>query len=189
MGGSDGFCVWNKEPEPQGRTTTGYYLRKRVDETHDVINENGSVSPVTIIRYGEVLLNKAEACYNLNDVAGANAAVKAIRDRVGLPYSSKSGDALWQAIRQERKVELAYEGLWYWDLRRWKVAHKQYPEGLDGYQVHGLRIEKQPNGDFVYNYVSVDDKDRDFPERMYRFPLPTSELSSNAAVSQYPEWK
>lgn len=189
VGGSDGFCVWNKEPEPQGRTTTGYYLRKRVDETHDVINENGSVSPVTIIRYGEVLLNKAEACYNLNDVAGANAAVKAIRDRVGLPYSSKSGDALWQAIRQERKVELAYEGLWYWDLRRWKVAHKQYPEGLDGYQVHGLRIEKQPNGDFVYNYVSVDDKDRDFPERMYRFPLPTSELSSNAAVSQYPEWK
>lgn len=189
VGGSDGFCVWNKEPEPQGRTTTGYYLRKRVDETHDVINENGSVSPVTIIRYGEVLLNKAEACYNLNDAAGANAAVKAIRDRVGLPYSSKSGDALWQAIRQERKVELAYEGLWYWDLRRWKVAHKQYPEGLDGYQVHGLRIEKQPNGDFVYNYVSVDDKDRDFPERMYRFPLPTSELSSNAAVSQYPEWK
>ncbi len=189
VGGSDGFCVWNKEPEPQGRTTTGYYLRKRVDETHDVINENGSVSPVTIIRYGEVLLNKAEACYNLNDAAGANDAVKAIRDRVGLPYSSKSGDALWQAIRQERKVELAYEGLWYWDLRRWKVAHKQYPEGLDGYQVHGLRIEKQPNGDFVYNYVSVDDKDRDFPERMYRFPLPTSELSSNAAVSQYPEWK
>lgn len=189
VGGSDGFCVWNKEPEPQGRTTTGYYLRKRVDETHDVINENGSVSPVTIIRYGEVLLNKAEACYHLNDAAGANAAVKAIRDRVGLPYSSKSADALWQAIRQERKVELAYEGLWYWDLRRWKVAHKQYPEGLDGYQVHGLRIEKQPNGDFIYNYVSVDDKDRDFPERMYRFPLPTSELSSNAAVSQYPEWK
>lgn len=189
VGGDDGFCVWNKEPEPQGRTTTGYYLRKRVDETHDVINENGSVSPVTIIRYGEVLLNKAEACYHLNDAAGANAAVKAIRDRVGLPYTTKSGDALWQAIRQERKVELAYEGLWYWDLRRWKVAHKQYPEGLDGYQVHGLRIEQQPNGDFVYNYVSVDDKDRDFPERMYRFPLPTSELSSNAAVSQYPEWK
>lgn len=189
VGGSDGFCVWNKEPEPQGRTTTGYYLRKRVDETHDVINENGSVQPITIIRLGEVLLNKAEACYRLNDAAGANAAVKAIRARVGLPYQDKAGDNLWNAIRQERKVELAYEGQWYWDLRRWKVAHEQYPTGLNGYQLHGLRIEQQPNGDFVYNYVSVDDKDRNFPERMYRFPLPSSELSSNAAVSQYPEWK
>ena len=189
VGGSDGFCVWNKEPEPQGRTTTGYYLRKRVDESHDVINENGSVQPVTIIRLGEVLLNKAEACYGLNDAACANAAVKAIRDRVGLPYQDKAGENLWKAIRQERKVELAYEGQWYWDLRRWKVAHEQYPTGLNGYQVHGLRIEQQPNGDFVYNYVSVDDKDRNFPERMYRFPLPSGELSSNAAVSQYPEWK
>lgn len=189
VGGADGFFVWNKEPEPQGRTTTGYYLRKRVDEKHDVINENGSVQPVTIIRYGEVLLNKAEACYHLNDAVGANAAIKAIRSRVGLPYVDKAGDNLWNAIRQERKIELAYEGQWYWDLRRWKMAQQQYPIGLSGYQLHGLRIEKQPNGGFVYNYVSVDDRERNFPERMYRFPLPSSELSSNAAVTQYPEWK
>ena len=189
VGGADGFCVWNKEPEPQGRTTTGYYLRKRVDEKHDVINENGSVQPVTIIRYGEVLLNKAEACYHLNDAVGANAAIKAIRSRVGLPYVDKAGDNLWNAIRQERKIELAYEGQWYWDLRRWKMAQQQYPIGLSGYQLHGLRIEKQPNGGFVYNYVSVDDRERNFPEWMYRFPLPSSELSSNAAVTQYPEWK
>ena len=189
VGGADGFCVWNKEPEPQGRTTTGYYLRKRVDEKHDVINENGSVQPVTIIRYGEVLLNKAEACYHLNDAVGANAAIKAIRSRVGLPYVDKAGDNLWNAIRQERKIELAYEGQWYWDLRRWKMAQQQYPIGLSGYQLHGLRIEKQPHGGFVYNYVSVDDRERNFPERMYRFPLPSSELSSNAAVTQYPEWK
>ena len=189
VGGADGFCVVNKEPEPQGRTTTGYYLRKRVDEKHDVINENGSVQPVTIIRYGEVLLNKAEACYHLNDAVGANAAIKAIRSRVGLPYVDKAGDNLWNAIRQERKIELAYEGQWYWDLRRWKMAQQQYPIGLSGYQLHGLRIEKQPNGGFVYNYVSVDDRERNFPERMYRFPLPSSELSSNAAVTQYPEWK
>lgn len=189
VGGSDGFCIWNKEQEPKGRTTTGYYLRKLVDETHDVIALTDSKQPYTIIRYGEVLLNKAEACYRLNDAAGANAAIKAIRGRVGLSYSDKSGSNLWTAIRQERKVELAYEGLWYWDLRRWKDAAKQYPEGLNGYQVHGLKIEKQANGDFTYTYVSVDDKDRTYPEKMYRFPLPTSELSSNALVTQYPEWK
>ena len=75
-----------------------------------------------LIRYAEVLLNKAEACYRLGNTADANAAVKDIRSRVGLPYSDKNGDALWNAIRQERRVELAYEGLWYWDLRRWGDA-------------------------------------------------------------------
>ena len=144
--------------------------------------------PITILRYAEVLLNKAEACYHTNDAAGANAAVKAIRARVGLPYTDKAGDNLWAAIRQERKVELAFEGFWYWDLRRWEVAANQYPEGLTGYQQHGLKIERYADG-FKYTYVSVDDQDRNFPAKLYRFPMPTSELNNNAAVDQYPEWK
>ena len=88
-----------------------------------------------------------------------------------------------------RKVELAFEGLWYWDLRRWGVAHKQYPEGLSGYQQHGLKIENNGDGTFTYTYVSVDDQDRNFPAKMYRFPMPTGELNNNALVEQYPEWK
>ena len=189
VGGADGWCQWNLEREPKGRTTTGYYLRKMVDESHDVIAYSGGVQPLIVLRYAEVLLNKAEACHKTNDSAGANAAVRAIRDRVGLPYEDVTGDDLWKAIRQERKVELAYEGLWYWDLRRWKVAHKPYPEGLTGYQQHGLKIEKNNDGTFTYTYVSVDDQDRNFPEKMYRFPMPTGELNNNGAVDQYPEWK
>ena len=189
IGGADGWCQWNLEREPKGRTTTGYYLRKMVDESHDVIAYSGGVQPLIVLRYAEVLLNKAEACHKTNDPAGANAAVRAIRDRVGLPYEDVTGDDLWKAIRQERKVELAYEGLWYWDLRRWKVAHKPYPEGLTGYQQHGLKIEKNNDGTFTYTYVSVDDQDRNFPEKMYRFPMPTGELNNNGAVDQYPEWK
>ena len=189
VGGADGWCQWNLEREPKGRTTTGYYLRKMVDESHDVIAYSGGVQPLIVLRYAEVLLNKAEACHKTNDPAGANAAVRAIRDRVGLPYEDVTGDDLWRAIRQERKVELAYEGLWYWDLRRWKVAHKPYPEGLTGYQQHGLKIEKNNDGTFTYTYVSVDDQDRNFPEKMYRFPMPTGELNNNGAVDQYPEWK
>lgn len=188
VGGGDGWCQWNIEREPKGRSTTGYYLRKMVDEGHNVITQSGSVQPLTIVRYGEVLLNKAEACYNLGETAAANEAVKAIRSRVGLPYTDKAGSELWNAIRQERKVELSYEGLWYWDLRRWGVAHKQYPEGLSGYQVHGLKIEKTGDDTFNYTYVSVDDKDRNFLEKMYRFPLPTSELTSNSLVNQFEEW-
>ncbi|MBR5385876.1 MAG: RagB/SusD family nutrient uptake outer membrane protein [Bacteroidales bacterium] len=190
VGGTDGWAQWRKETQPQGRTTTGYYLRKGVDESHDLSARTQSVQPFVILRYGEVLLNKAEACYRSNDAAGANAAVKAIRARVGLPYSDLSGDELWAAIRQERKVELAFEGLWYWDLRRWGDASKNYPTGLNAYQVHGLMIVPAAvSGQYEYTYVSVDDKDRNYPARMDRFPMPSSELNNNAKVEQYAEWK
>ncbi len=189
VGGTDGWCQWNKDPKPEGRTTTGYYLRKFVDENHDLSERSQSTQHFVLLRYGEVLLNKAEACYRNNDPAGANAAVKEIRARAGLPYTDKTGDALWAAIRQERRVELAFEDLWYWDLRRWGDADKDYPTGLNNYQVHGLKIEPTAvDGQFQYTYVSVDDKDRNFPSKMYRFPIPDSELNSNRLVNQYPEW-
>ena len=192
VGGLDGWAEWRKETQPLGRTTTGYYLRKGVDENHDFAGRDASkgTQPAVILRYGEVLLNKAEACYRTNDPAGANAAVKEIRSRVGLPYTDLSGDDLWAAIRQERRVELAFEGLWYWDLRRWEDSAKPYPTGLNGYQVHGLRLAPGAvAGQFEYSFVSVDDKDRNFPQKMYRFPMPSSELNSNALVEQYAEWK
>lgn len=187
VGGTDGWTTWKTDKEPKGKTVTGYYMRKLVDESYDVTT-SGSSQPFTFLRYGEVLLNRAEACYRTNDTEGANAAVREIRARVGLPYTDRSGDNLWKAIVQERKVELAFEGLRYWDLRRWNAAAKAYPEGLTGYQQHGLKIEKD-GSNFRYTYVSVDEKDRLFPERLYRFPMPESELSSNNLVEQYDEWK
>jgi hypothetical protein len=198
--GADGWMEWNTEREPKGRTCTGYYLRKMVDEGHDVIAYSGGTQPLIALRYAEVLLNKAEACYFLGDThyPAANEIVKTIRARVDLPFDGGlAGQDLWKAIRQERKVELAFEGHWYWDLRRWGVAHQKYPEGLSGYKLHGLKIEKNNNGTdddpsddiYTYTYVSVDDQNRNFLPKMYRFPLPESELSSNKAVEQYPEWK
>lgn len=190
VGGADGYCEWNVDPEPNGRSTTGYFLRKIVDENHDVIKYSSGTQPLSIIRYAEVLLNQAEAFFKTGDEVNAEKLVNRIRARVGLPAVSVEGSALWAALRQERKVELSYEGLWYWDLRRWGVAHKAYPEGLTGYQVHGLKITKDADtGEFTYKYVSVDDKDRNFPQKLYRFPLPSSELRSNSLVDQFPEWK
>lgn len=191
VGGNDGWAQWMIDREPAGRTTTGYYLRKMVDETHNVITESGSVQTLTVIRYGEVLLNYAEACYRLGEYGLANTAIRTIRERVDLPYTEKGSQELWDAIRQERKVELAYEGLWYWDLRRWKVAHENYPVGLANYQQHGLKITKIDDTTFQYEYVSVDDngKMRQFPEKMEGpFPIPTSELTSNSLVNQFPSW-
>lgn len=191
VGGADGFCEWNVEPDPKGRSTTGYYLRKIVDENHDVIKYSSGTQPMTVIRYAEVLLNKAEALHLLTGKdSEANDIVNEIRDRVGLPALTAEGDALMAAIRQERKVEFAFEGLWYWDLRRWGIAHEKYPTGLTGYQVHGLKITKGTDGGFTYSYVSVDDRDRNFLQKLYRFPLPAGELNNNGAIDgQFPEWR
>lgn len=189
LGGADGFCEWNVEPEPDGRTTTGYYLRKMVDETHNVIQYTSGVQPFTVIRYAEVLLNRAEALYKTGKEGEANDIVNKIRDRVGLPALSVDGEELMTAIRQERKVEFAFEGLWYWDLRRWGIAHEKYPLGLSDYMVHGFKITKDEEGNFTYDYISVDDQKRNFPQRLYRFPLPAAELNNNGSVNQFPEWK
>ncbi|MGM9752888.1 MAG: RagB/SusD family nutrient uptake outer membrane protein [Candidatus Cryptobacteroides sp.] len=185
IGGIDGWATWKTEKEPKGRTVTGYYLRKLVDESYNV-NTSGSSQSFTFLRYAEVLLNKAEACVmstTKQNETEANKIIEKIRARVGLPYTHLSGSALKAQIRQERKVELAYEGLRYWDLRRWELAATDYPDGLCNYQQHGLKIEKSGDG-FKYSYVSVDEKDRDYPVKMYRFPLPESEVSNNKALGK-----
>jgi len=185
VNGVDGWCQYSDDPAPAGRTTTGYYLRKLVDESHNLSVNSASTQPWIAIRYAEVLLNLAEAAYHTNDLDSANLAVKAIRSRVGLPYSSKSGTDLFAAIRQERKVELSYEGFLFWDMRRWKLAATAYT----GYRVHGLKIEKHLDGSFTYTYVDCDKQDRYFPEKLYRLPLPQEELVNNTAIQQYPEWR
>lgn len=187
VGGTDGWATWKTDKEPKGKTVTGYYLRKHVDETYDVTT-SGASTPFIFIRYAEVLLNQAEACVHKGKEDLANENVAAIRSRVGLPYTRKSGSALMDAIKQERKVELAFEGLRYWDLRRWGDASKDYPVGLAGYQQHGLKITKTGEDTYLYQYVTVDEKDRTFAEKLYRFPMPESELNSNKLVSQYTEW-
>ncbi len=183
-GGTDGWATWKTVKEPKGRTVTGYYLRKLVDETYDVTT-SGSSQPFTFLRYSEVLLNKAEACVksDTKDESTANTIVAKIRARVGLPYTNKYGTELWNAICQERKVELAYEGQRYWDLRRWGVAADDYPAGLSAYQQHGLKITSNGDGTFTYTYVSVDEKNRTFESKLYRFPLPKSELDNNPALN------
>ena len=51
-----------------------------------------------------------------------------------------------------------------------------------GIRLHGMKIEKNANGSFTYIYTECDDKDRNFPTKMYRFPMPQAELDNNGAV-------
>lgn len=186
VNGVDGYASFKDDPNPSGRSTTGYYLRKLVDESHIDLNSQNSTQPWISIRLAEVYLNRAEAAFRLNNPGQANSDLRTVRERVGLPYSDKSGDDLFEAIRQERKIELAYEGHLYWDMRRWRLAHIEY-DG-PGSRVHGLKIVKE-GAIYTYFYVDCDKQDRSFEEKMYRIPLPETELMNNTAVEQYPEWR
>ena len=181
-GGEDGWVAAGSVT-PNGQTTTGYYLRKLVDENHTDLVSTGSTHPWVMIRYAEVLLNKAEAAYRLDDPATANSCVKKIRERVGLPYNNLSGEELWKAIRKERKLELAFEGHYFWDMIRWKV----FVDEQSGKTVHGFHITKE-GADCRYEYIDSDEQTRLFSEKMYQCPLPEGELNNNKAVQQFQEW-
>lgn len=184
VNGTDGFATWMTDAAPEGRSTTGYYLRKLVDEDHSFKTIQASTQPWTELRLAEVILNHAEACYRSGDPASANDDIERIRARVDLPYTDKTGEDLMAAIRQERKVEMAFEGHYYWDMKRWELAESAFT----GIRLHGLKIEKDAAGGYLYTYVEVDNQDRNFPAKMYRCPIPQAELDNNGLINQYPEW-
>ena len=181
------YMGYREDTYAKGRTTTGYYLKKFRDEDLTDLVTYRSTQPWVEIRLAEVYLNRAEANYHLGNTAQALSDINKVRSRpgVGLPdKTGLSGEDLFEAIRQERKIELAFEGHLYWDMRRWKLAHIEY----NNYRVHGLKISKDPNG-FLYEYVDVDLEDREFLEKTYVLPIPYSELANNNAIEQYDEWK
>ena len=186
-GGADGYMEWKVKPINEGKTVTGYFLRKLVDENHDLSAYSRSTQPWIAIRYAEVLLNYAEAAAKGSDATMKKDAINKlneVRERVGLKKLNVSGDNLKEAIYRERKVELAYEGLYYWDMRRLGKAEKEF----SNYRVHGLKVDKDGEK-FTYTYIDCDGQDRYFPAKLYRVPLPQDELDGNSEVDQYPEWR
>jgi len=181
------YMGYREDTYTKGRTSTGYYLRKFRDEKHTDLETYLSTQTWVEIRLAEVYLNRAEANFRLGNSGPALADLNAVRSRPELVLPAKSGlsgDPLFAAIRQERKIELAFEGHLYWDMRRWKLAHTAY----NNYRVHGMKISKNAAG-YLYQYVDCDLQDRKFLEKTYVFPIPYSELANNSAIMQYDEWK
>lgn len=168
-------------------TVTGYYLKKFITEGQDGWEKYGSDHFATVIRYGEVLLNEAEAYARLGKFTEAYDRLNQVRARVGLPARSGSGiDSFMKDLRHERVVELAGEGQRLWDLRRWKIAICENGDDsvIDGKNFHGCWITKNSDDTFTYKQVVVDGKDmvHFFPERYYAFSIPITEFSNNGAI-------
>ena len=163
-------------------TYTGYIAMKYVDP-QDQASSNNSGLNIIKMRYADVLLMYAEAKAELGELdASVQAAFKAIRDRAGLPLpvditAMPQEDAL-AFIRNERTIELAWEGLHLADIRRWAIAE----EVLNG-PVHGIDIATGGG-----NFAPVPGQHvRSFAApRDYLWPIPADERSLNPNLEQNP---
>jgi hypothetical protein len=106
------------------RTQTGFYARKYLDPTVGS-GRRGQGSTVAFIRYrlGEVLLNAAEAAFELGQADVASPYLNQVRARAGLTTPLTAGDITFDRIVHERRVELAFEGHILYDMKRWRLAH------------------------------------------------------------------
>ncbi|MDO3628192.1 RagB/SusD family nutrient uptake outer membrane protein [Mucilaginibacter sp. BT774] len=111
---------------------SGFSVRKWLDPnlpTSQVL-ENNETQTWIEMRYAEVLLNRAEAEYELGTSNSANindafTIINQIRSRAGaIPLASSSAMTI-DTIRKERRKELAFENKTYWDLRRWRIFDKE----------------------------------------------------------------
>ncbi|MCG8309789.1 MAG: RagB/SusD family nutrient uptake outer membrane protein [Cytophagales bacterium] len=114
-------------------TNTGFYIKKFVSTEPDAGLQNIQATNYwPIFRYAEILLNAAEAGFELNKPEALQY-INEVRERAGFGANSLSA-LTFEDIVHERKVELAYEGHRYFDIKRWRIAE----EVLKGQQFHGL---------------------------------------------------
>jgi len=165
---------------------TGFMWRKYFDG--NPINDLKSYSAVTpVIRYAEVLLSYLECMLESGqgiDRSLLDATINLVRGRadVKMPaVTETNSDKLREMVRHERRIELAYEGIRYWDLLRWNIAHEvlvgevwgaPYPKSKT-YATASKVID--PSGHFRW-YVGR----RDFRNPQdYKWPIPLSEQNIN----------
>lgn len=174
-GSMSGKTIWTKSDAPTNdavnvlptSTRTGFYLRKLLRED---VNMNPSSTSVQMhfpvhIRYTEMFLNYAEAANEAWGPDGtgtfgfsARNVIAAIRKRAGITQpdnylaSVTSTADMRQLIRNERRLELSFEGFRFWDLRRWKENLTEAAKGViitnNTYNIQ--TIENRQYRDFMY---------------------------------------
>lgn len=172
-------------------TETGYYLKKYVVETVELNPAYTTTARhlVVMFRYAEVLLNYAEAMneaygpdYQSSDLGmTAYEAVEMIRNRVGMPnFEAGLNCADFRSeLRDERRVELAFEDHRFWDIRRWKI-------GAQTTQIKGMAISRNSDGTFRYQVKDVET--RVWQDKMNFYPVPQTELYKNPNLTQNTGW-
>lgn len=210
----------NKSTEPSSPTGTGFYLRKAIDPNVSLSNTPYISTDWIEIRYAEVLLNQAECAAEIGNLGTAQEAYTnliAIRKRAGIQaganglYGLQAGmthDQMIAAIMNERKIELAFEGKRYWDLRRRKALEST----LNGIKRSGVTVSLNNTGtstdyvattrdasanvsldslyskSFTVTVKTLDAYNLAIQSGDYFFGIPTAALQNNSNLQQNNTW-
>lgn len=186
-GGANGLPLNNA-------TTTGYYLKKYVN--NKVNFEPGQATVKVnhnwiLFRYAEILLNYAEAMANAFDdpeytdetfTKKPLTILNSVRNRWGngvkaIP-SGITKEQFLEYIKHERRVEFAFEGHRFWDLRRWK----DLDTSMD---IYAVKIVKNEN---KVKYTPFLKESRIMDEKLYFYPISNIEKFKNSNLVQNIGW-
>ena len=206
-------------PRFQGQNTdfrgslTGYMVIKFYDDV-DWVSYNHETTASVIFRYGEVLLNYAEAKAELGGITQSDLdmSVNLLRDRVAMPHVNLGNMVVDQKytyqglapvvleVRRERRVELFGEGYRYDDLIRWKTAQDRLNKPSLGIQWNATAIARFPGTTvkssvdpvsgktYLDAYKGTAYETTNFTDKNYLWPIPTFVLSENPQLGQNPGW-
>jgi hypothetical protein len=193
-----GECGTGSSSADGDMTRSGFYVRKYIDynKPKDDCGLYRSTTHWIAVRYAEVLLNRAEAAFELGKKDDALNCVNQIRERAGArPVDAAVFNLdppdVWNIvdkkvvenngrdiIRNERRKELAFENHYWWDIRRWRIADKVfdqtrfnalYPYYVENENKYIFLDEEQA---YLNNYFT-------FNKRFYYEGLPGGELNKN----------
>ncbi len=164
---------------------TNYQLKKFMPYSDVPLTwQTHYTNPWPYFRLAEIYLNYAEAEFNLGDEATCREYMDKVRARVGMPAipSTVTGAELRTRLYNERRVELAFEGQRFFDVRRWKILDK-----VENNPVMGIQITKDmTTGVKTYTPVKLSQK-IPYDPRMLLLPISNDEIR-RTGMQQNPGW-
>jgi len=184
--------------EVKATAGSGYQNQKWATERRVQDYYEGYDYPV--IRYAEVLLNYAEARFELEDKISDDdlACLNQVRQRVNpdMPaltnkFAADNGLDMREEIRRERTVELFLEGFRIDDLKRWAAAEEEMPGDLLGIKWKDTEFETIWSSDAQPRDAEgcrIMQSGRVFEKKHYLYPLPSDQRQLNPNLGQNPGW-
>ncbi|RDV11519.1 RagB/SusD family nutrient uptake outer membrane protein [Pontibacter diazotrophicus] len=177
-------------------SNSGFYMRKYVDPT-PMSSTRGVRSEMWWIRfrYAEILLNAAEAALELGQMQEAVGYVNTVRERAGFGENSLT-ELTVERLRNERRVELAFEDHRIWDVKRWRIAHEIWngsPNNPDAvlqalYPYRIIRPDHPTHNKYVFEKLVAPrfGAPRNFQVPAYYAALPQDVLNNNPKLVRNP---
>ena len=200
-----------QEDAMSNTSTTGYGCCKFDNpdipkSDRQTIGQNETDAPIFWL--GEIYLNYAEACAELNKTSEAIAAINKLRTRVGMGEYKELVDPLnvandkvgivqvtplvWE-VRRERRVELMFDkNDRYWSLIRWhelgRLDTEEYKDQTKGAWIADEWIQDPALERDAEGYITESGYVRKYDEKHYHAPIPTGQISLNKEIGQNPGW-